>query len=379
MKNFYEALSPIANPAELVRDHHFVAAPADWLIVMTDVTESTKAIQAGRYKQVNVVGASGIIAVTNAMEHRDFPSVFGGDGATFLVPPEKAEAVTRALHFIQDISRKRFDLDLRVLIMPVQAVHDAGKTVRIAKLELSKNNYQAMFAGGGIAHAEYLMKSGAGDYALRKSEAAGSIEGLECRWNPVPSRHGEILTLMIQMRPGVSEPSVQYEKILRQILAIAPHAAPVTLENLRAAWPPKDLWIEARWRAKGYFGRLFHELKAMAITGFAVLAIRAKQDDKASQVYRYLHQLTQNTDYLKFDDCLRMLLDVTLEQKRQITAVLERSFASGESFIGMHASKDALMTCFIQSLEKHFHFVDGGDGGYAIAALQMKQQMAAAS
>lgn len=378
MKNFYEALSPIADPAELVRDHHFVAAPADWLIVMTDVKDSTKAIQTGRYKQVNVVGAAGIIAATNAMERRDFPYVFGGDGATFLVPPEKTEAVSRSLQYVQDISRKHFNLDLRVMIMPVKAIHDAGKSLRIAKLELSKNNYQAMFAGGGIDYAESLMKSGKGNYSLPKTNPAGSIEGLECRWNPVPSQHGEILTILIKMRPSAKEPSIRYERILREILAIAPHAAPVTLGNLQAAWPPADVWIEARMLARGYLGRLFQMLKAMAITGLAALAIKTRKNDKASEVYRYLFQLTQNTDYLKFDDCLRMLLDVTAEQKRQITSILEKSFANGESFFGMHASTEALMTCFIQSLEKHFHFVDGGDGGYTIAALQLKKQISAA-
>ena len=35
------------------------------------------------------------------------------------------------------------------------------------------------------------------------------------------------------------------------------------------------------------------------------------------------------------------------------------------------------MTCFLQKLEdgKHIHFIDGGDGGYAIAAKQLKAQI----
>ena len=38
----------------------------------------------------------------------------------------------------------------------------------------------------------------------------------------------------------------------------------------------------------------------------------------------------------------------------------------------------ALMTCLVFNLEKseHVHFIDGGDGGFAIAAKQLKAQLA---
>lgn len=37
----------------------------------------------------------------------------------------------------------------------------------------------------------------------------------------------------------------------------------------------------------------------------------------------------------------------------------------------------ALMTCLVFNLRKseHVHFVDGGDGGFAIAAKQLKTQL----
>ena len=39
------------------------------------------------------------------------------------------------------------------------------------------------------------------------------------------------------------------------------------------------------------------------------------------------------------------------------------------------------MTCFVKSTtqNQHIHFIDGGDGGYAAAAKQLKKQMAAAT
>jgi hypothetical protein len=45
---------------------------------------------------------------------------------------------------------------------------------------------------------------------------------------------------------------------------------------------------------------------------------------------------------------------------------------------GVHAAEAALMTCIITDLQaNHVHFVDGANGGYALAAKQMKAQLRA--
>jgi len=49
--------------------------------------QSTQAIRESRYRAVNMAGAAVIAAAKNALDGRDFPYVFGGDGATFAVPP----------------------------------------------------------------------------------------------------------------------------------------------------------------------------------------------------------------------------------------------------------------------------------------------------
>ena len=61
--------------------------PDDWLIGVTDVVNSTAAIRAGRYEDVNYAGASIIAALGNAWGTFDFPFVFRGDGAAFALPP----------------------------------------------------------------------------------------------------------------------------------------------------------------------------------------------------------------------------------------------------------------------------------------------------
>ena len=66
-------------------------------IGVADIVESTKAIAEARYKAVNMAGAAVIAAVTNALEGREFPFVFGGDGASFAVSPDDLERAREAL------------------------------------------------------------------------------------------------------------------------------------------------------------------------------------------------------------------------------------------------------------------------------------------
>ncbi len=80
--NFFHELEHFSDFNDLTKDEHFVKAPSDWKVIVADIKESTKAIEAGRYKDVNTLGAACIVAAQNAMNKADFPYVFGGDGAS---------------------------------------------------------------------------------------------------------------------------------------------------------------------------------------------------------------------------------------------------------------------------------------------------------
>jgi hypothetical protein len=73
----------------------------------------------------------------------------------------------------------------------------------------------------------------------------------------------------------------------------------------------------------------------------------------------------------------RMVLDCTDEQTVQIESYLEGLRAQRRITYGLHRTDRALMTCLVFSLEegRHVHFVDGAEGGYALAALQLKAQL----
>ncbi len=96
-ENFYRRLKPLANFSEAFRFENYSPLPDDWLILMSDVVGSTKAIEEGRYKDVNMLGASTITAVLNAVSRLEIPYVFGGDGASLAVPPSCAVRAEEAL------------------------------------------------------------------------------------------------------------------------------------------------------------------------------------------------------------------------------------------------------------------------------------------
>ena len=87
-----------------------------------------------------------------------------------------------------------------------------------------------------------------------------------------------------------------------------------------------------------------------------------------------------NSDYRKFDDMLRMVVDCTVGQAKAIENYLAELHVQGRIAYGTHYSDTALMTCFVPSTasDGHVHFIDGSDGGYALAARQLKAQLQAA-
>jgi hypothetical protein len=82
------------------------------------------------------------------------------------------------------------------------------------------------------------------------------------------------------------------------------------------------------------------------------------------------------TDYKKFDDMLRMIISGNQEQREKLVSYLEKKYRNGNLVYGLHSSDRVLMTCLVfERNGRQVHFVDGADGGYAIAAKSMKQRI----
>jgi hypothetical protein len=375
---FYAELAPFTAFAEVADPRRYVAAPDDWLLVLTDVKGSTEAARAGRYKDVNMIGAACITATLNVTRGLDLPYVFGGDGATVLIPEAARQSVAEALTRTRRLARENFGLELRVGMVPLAELARRGRQVLVAKYQLSPGNHLAMFAGGGVELADRLIKGEAG-FGLVDTADPGppDLAGLSCRWEPYQSLRGRMLTLLA--RPLAAESlALQQEIILRlaRIVGDGEASRPVQRANMRFVWPPKGLHAEALATR----GRLPFRVRWLGIWLQSLLQAIAERFDLKIGPYdapAYHAEMQSNSDHRKVADTLHMVLDCTDPEIAAIEAYLAGLHSAGKIVYGTHLADRAMMTCLVFSLaeSRHVHFIDGADGGYALAALQLKAQL----
>src|SRR5947209_20279971 len=125
-ESFYGSIPVFRGFTSLMDPGLYSPLPDDWSIGVADIVDSTKAIAAQRYKSVNMAGAAVIAAVTNALQGREFPFVFGGDGASFAVAPGDLAAAREALAATTIWVKEDLDLSMRVALIPVSAVRAQG-------------------------------------------------------------------------------------------------------------------------------------------------------------------------------------------------------------------------------------------------------------
>lgn len=384
--DFFKDLPKITEFIGVIDDSNFFPAPDDWTIVVADICGSSKAIAEGRYKDVNMIGGAVICAIQNATGHREWPFVFGGDGATLLVESSVLPEVEAALVRTRSMAKDDFNLDLRIGFVSVLAVREQGLDVLLARYEVSAGNSFAMFGGGGVELAEQLVKSDtqAQRYAVRDYELAGlpDLTGLSCRWEALPTQKGRILCLLIKPQAqSFKKKQIILSSFLSRLTKLIgselSQANPVTNKSLKFSWPPKGLMAEARaTRAgKSYLRRLL-EISASSFSQLLMERLRITIGAYHPQSYR--NEMQTNSDYCKFDDVLRMVLDCTPQQVSDIRVILDEMHAAGDVVFGFFETEQALMTCLLFDLNssQHVHFIDGDNGGLCSASLEYKQQLA---
>jgi len=92
----------------------------------------------------------------------------------------------------------------------------------------------------------------------------------------------------------------------------------------------------------------------------------------------YIEKLVATSDFRKYDDTLRMVIAGTAAQRAKLTTYLEEEYRSGRLAYGVHVTDRALVTWVVfERMGRQVHFVDGADGGYAMAARALKQRLRA--
>jgi hypothetical protein len=371
---FYGRIPVFRGFTSLMDPALYAPLPDDWTVGVADIVESTKAIANQRYKAVYMAGAAVIAAVTNALDGREFPFVFGGDGASFAVAPADLEAARAALAATATWVREDLDLAMRVALVPVKAVRAQGLDIRVARFGPSANLSYAMFSGGGIGWADAAMKRGEFVVAAAPPGEQPDLSGLSCRFEEIPSTRGLILSVLVVPAKGAYPKA--FREAIEQIIDLverSPDAGrPVPAGGPEIRFPPAGMEFEARATRGGSLIRRRSIVFATSLWAYVVLRFGIKVGNFVPKTY--MQQVVENSDFRKYDDGLRMILDCTPELERELTQRLAAAAANGIVRYGLHRQDAAMMTCFTPSVMRsdHVHFIDGARGGYASAATALK-------
>jgi hypothetical protein len=384
--NFYESLpvlerfDQVANPA-MYRD-----LPEDWHVMVSDIRGSTVAVEAGRYREVNMAGASSISCLLNMVKPAEVPFVFGGDGATACLPSDMVEKVRPGLAGLRRSIKAGLGLDMRVGIVPVKDIRAAGYRVRLARFRVSQFYVQAVFVGDGLQAAETLIKDPVAGAKYLVDDTTAHIEpdlaGLQCRWHTIPSKHGETLAILVKTLPSAEGAQENvYQKVLEKISEIYGEDSewhPVHEENMQLSLDRAKLGAEIRIQhpQAGAFGRAVNLALVRGVVLLGRLLMNRGWLFNKTDWSQYKKTTIANTDHRKFDEMVRCILAGTAAQREAMTEFLKGLRAQGLVAYGLHASDSATMTCYIREYGgQHFHFVDATGGGYTMAAKQLKAQL----
>lgn len=377
--DFYKRLPRHSEPLHKIisQVHLFKAVPKDWYVVVADVQESTLAVANGLHNEVNLAATGSIIAVLNEIKKQTksykIPYFFGGDGATFIVPPDLIENVSTVVENYRTHVSENLYLSLRVGSVKVSDVIKTGHLISIAKHRL--NNYLTIpvVLGTGLKYAEQVIKdSFVIDTSHKIYETPVNLKGMECRWDEIkPSEDAnKILCLLIACDDDKEQPIV-YSDVLRKIWEIfgtIEERQPISTTKLKLDATISKIRKEMSARIGKY--KPGYLIKNWLITYFGTFYFKFFKDGK-----RYLDKVSQLSDTLMIDGTINTVLEGTTSKIEAIKEYLDKLESDGKLTYGIHVTYASVMSCYVQDRkDNHIHFVDGTEGGYTSAARILKRK-----
>ncbi|MBD1393051.1 DUF3095 domain-containing protein [Mucilaginibacter glaciei] len=353
----------------------FANIPADWHVIITDIIGSTKAVQTGRHEDINLMATGSIVTVMNIAYalHVTAPFFFGGDGATFIVPPSIIDKVMQALALYKESTMANFKLELRIGTVPVKEIYANGNELHIARFCAGKSFSIPVLLGNGLNYAEKLVKGN--NYLLAPLPAqteALDLTGMQCRWDriPPPENKEEIVTLLVIAGQGVRQ-SEAFKKVIIKIdefYGSPQKRQPISIPKLKLKTTFNKIGAEIRARMGKI--KVFEFVKTWVLTFLGPLYFRTTHGKN------YLENLVEMSDTLVIDGKINTVISGTAKQRIALQRALDVFEARGEIIYGLHVSKESVMSCYVRDMvDDHIHFVDGSEGGYTQAAMMLKAKL----
>lgn len=359
----------------LMEEHLFYKVPDSWHVLITDVKKSTQAVASGMHETVNLVATGSIVAVLNIAYKANLsvPFFFGGDGATFILPPVILDDVLKALLIHQQNTEKNFQIALRVGQVPVKIIYEKENKLQISKLKASQSFSIPVLLGDGLTYAEKIIKGDnySPDFISGKDDDL-DLSGMQCRWDKIkpPENYDEVVSLLVIANPGIDQAAVFKIVIdkIDEIYGEPEKRKPITVSRLKLKATLNKIGTEMRAKLGGY--NIFYLVKNIFTTMLGTLYFRTKKGQT------YLHQLVEFSDTLVIDGKINTVISGTRQQREALQSELDKMEKEGKISYGLHVSNESVMSCYVRNMnEDHIHFVDGSEGGYTKAAGVLKKKI----
>lgn len=383
----FNQIAPLQNFEKVVDESLYTDVPEDWWVLLTDVVSSTSLIYNGRYREVNAAAVAFLVAALNASRNpAAIPFTFGGDGITLLLPPSDKDVIEGALVAAQEMVWRTFNFEMRVGFCPVSALAKKGLPMRVAKYSLPGGTSIACLSGEGLLEAERLLKSGALENSTPSNGKRADFSGFSCQWLPIRPPRGVVAALLVKATAHYSaELSENYREILRRLNGIVGDWSgvhPIAAQDLKFGGLAEALKRELPIRTfnRGALAKSAIHAAAGIVAAVRQAGTRLRDLSPEHSITAAQREISSNCDWRKFDGCFKAILGLTPIELEGVRSVLEQARTEGLCCYGLHTSDSALITCYIKQARGatgNLHFIDANDGGYAIAAKMLKDQLRA--
>jgi hypothetical protein len=374
---FFTNLPAIIRYSDLIQTENYTDIPKNWCVAVSDVKFSTRHIEYGDVRAVNISGAMIIAALSNHFSDMDLPFQFTGDGSIVAFPSSLKPDAEKIIMGCRQLANKAFRLELRAGVLDLSDDEFSGDAFKVAKFRLSPSVHHAAFAGNGFQKLDELIREQnplLADLSPKKS-IKPDLSGLECRWNAFPADK-KAVCLIVTSRKG----SAVYDDVLADIatrFGDESRLAPVRLESMKLSLNPKHLLREIRAQNpdSGFSGRVLSLIKLYALQIIGSILMRFGIKTSATDWGSYKPDFIRNSDYRKFNNGLRLIFNAPENEIAPFKDDLEKRYQDEEIIYGMSISNAAITTCYVKNYQKnHIHFIDGEEGGYTRASIDYKDR-----
>ncbi|APG60682.1 DUF3095 family protein [Christiangramia salexigens] len=376
-RNFFSDLDIHDLPlSELISDREkFCDLPEDWHIIVSDIRNSTLAIQENKHNEVNLVATGCVIAVLNIAEDSGIaiPFFFGGDGAIFIIPEELLHPALSALQKHSQNTLKNFGFELSIGSFSIKEIYRKDIELKISRAKVNNKLNIPVIMGNGLQYAEDEIKNQSEPQRISPSTAKLNLKGMECKWDKIkpPKEDQEVVSLIVA-GCGHEDYSKVYATVMRQIDEIyGSHGnrKPISVEKLKINAGLQRINDEMKFKLGKW--DLLTFIKSLILSNFGEFYLKNTKRGKS-----YLKRLVELTDNLSIDGRINTVITGTIEQRKALIEKLDHLEQANKIKYGYHTSSESIMSCYVKDMqtEQHIHFVDGGNGGYTKAANQLKSK-----